>query len=58
MKDITTVIIAEREFIIDMNQSKDDVILKALTKAFMEIDELKEKNRTLNDKINSIKKIK
>ena len=58
MRDVIILNIAGREFTSDSEQGKDDVIFKALKEAFTEIDELKEKNKLLNDKINSIRKVK
>jgi len=58
MRDKIVLSILGREFISDFEQGKDDLIMKALKMAFTEIDELKEKNKVLNDKINSVRKVK
>ncbi len=53
-----TIIIVGREFNVPMYDNQTDVLFQALTKAFEEIDELKASNTKLNDKINSLRKVK
>jgi len=51
-----TINIGNRSFETHINSSQNEIIFRALYQAFEEIDELKDTNRELIDKINSIKK--
>lgn len=51
-----TVVIGNQEIQIHDAGTKEDAILEALNLAFEEIKNLKDQNRKLNDKINSLVK--
>ena len=50
------IVIENREFQIQDEEEIFDLLTKALRGAFKEIDEIKEVNKKLNDKINSLSK--
>lgn len=47
-----------REFETQPENYQEDITLQALKQAFLEIDELKDANKKLNDKLNAIRKSK
>lgn len=56
---MTTIILGNREFEVSLYDSTgSELFFKALDAAFKEIDELKIQNETLNEKLNSLRKVK